>query len=112
VDPLQVAAGLKACAVKPIAHCVKCLRHLPILILLAGCSVEHGQVDFIHGPLFELSLGEYRALMFFSDSTVLRLGGSFYSLAVPFWILAAGIGCLAFAAWIFYRRGRHGKDVA
>jgi len=49
--------------------------------------------------------------MFFSDSTVLRIDGSYYIFAVPFWILAAGVGYLAFVAWIFYRRGRHGRDV-
>ena len=91
---------------------MRCFRYVATLILLTGCSVEHAQVDFIHAPLFELPLGEHRTLMLFSDCTVLHVGGSYYFLAVPFWILAMlVVGCLALAAWIIYKRGRHGKDV-
>ena len=89
------------------------VRYIPLMVLLTGCSVERGQVDFVHPPLFQLSLGDYRALIFFKDSTVLRMGGSYYTLTVPFWILPAlVVGCLALAAWIIYRRPRYGKDAA
>lgn len=81
------------------------------LILLSGCSVEHGQVDFVSAPLFQLRLGDYTSFLFFSDSTVLRMGGPYYTLLVPLWILIAlAVGCVAFfAVWIIYRR--HGKGV-
>jgi len=89
---------------------MKFVRCIPILLLLTGCSVEHGQVDFVHPPLFELRLGEYRALMFFSDSTVLRTGGTYYILSVPFWVLAAlVISGVALTTYIIYRRRRHGR---
>ena len=64
---------------------MRLVRYIPFLVLLTGCSVEHGQVDFVSPPLFQVPLGDYRALMFFSNSTVLRMGGGYYILSVPFW---------------------------
>jgi hypothetical protein len=88
------------------------LRCFPILLLLTGCSVERGHVDFVHPPLFELRLGEYRALMLFSDSTVFRTGGAYYTLSLPFWVLAGLIiGCVAVTTYIVYRKRRHGKVI-
>ena len=85
-------------------------RYIPLFLLLTGCSSETGQVDFVSPPLFELPLGNYRALMFFSDSTVLRMGGTYYIVSVPFWVLVAfAAGCIAL---IIYRMRRHEKHVA
>ena len=55
---------------------------IPLLVFLAGCSAQQGQVDFASPPVFKVPLGEYRALLFYSDSTVLRMGGSYYTLEV------------------------------
>jgi hypothetical protein len=91
---------------------MRCFWFIPILIWLTGCSVEHGHVDFVHPPLFQLSLGDYRALMFFRDSTVLRIGGAYYTLSVPFWVLTVLIlGCLALMAWFIYIKRRRANAV-
>jgi len=86
---------------------MRLVYHIPLLVFLAGCSAQQGQVDFASPPVFKVPFGEHRALMFYSDSTVLRMGGSYYTLAVPLWLLAAvAFACIAFLVWMFYRRKR------
>jgi heme A synthase len=89
------------------------LSHILPLVLLTGCSVQHGQVDFVSPPLFQLNFGQYRSLMVYNDSTVLRLGGAYYFLSVPLWLLATSVvGCIAIATCIVYiMRKRHEQKV-
>jgi len=83
------------------------LRWLPLPFFLSGCSVEHGQIDFVSPPLFQLNFGEYSSLIFFSDSTVLQTGGTYYFLSIPFWLLLLfSVSSIAFVAWITYRRAK------
>jgi hypothetical protein len=50
--------------------------------------------------------------MFFRDSTVLRIGGAYYTLSVPFWVLTVLIlGCLALMAWFIYIKRRRANAV-
>ena len=86
-------------------HCV------PLLVLLTGCSVRRGQIDFVFPPLLELPLGEYRAILVFRDSTVLKIGGTHYTLLIPAWaLLSLFLVFVSFVVWIIYRRQRHDKD--
>jgi hypothetical protein len=76
--------------------------------LLAGCSIEHGHLDFAAPPLLEVPLGGYSSLMVFGNSTVLRTkGGTWYTLSVPFYVLLpAAIGIPSLVWFIFRRRAR------
>ena len=76
-----------------------------LAILLAGCTrgpgsedwqmgsfiyCVHGQVDFVAPPTFEVNLGSYRSIMCFDRWTVLRMGGTYVGVELPYYVLLAG----------------------
>ena len=77
---------------------------LVLAFLLSGCtrgpgkrdwhlgpfiSAQHGQVDFA-SPSFEWSIGSTESVMLFDDSTVICMGGAYYTLGAPYYLLLAG----------------------
>jgi hypothetical protein len=56
----------------------------------------HGQVDFVAPPTFEIPFGSYRSIMFFDRSTVIRVGGTYISIELPYYVLLAGIVAIVF----------------
>ena len=86
------------------------MKRLPyslLFALIAGCSVEHGQVDFASPPLFQVDAGDYSSFIFFSDWTVLKIGSTYYFLSIPFWLLLVfSVGFIALLTWLIYRKMR------
>jgi hypothetical protein len=72
---------------------------LSIPALLAGCAVEHGTLDFPN-PLFDLHLGPVAL----PSSTVLRVGGTYLTLSLPFYIPLALLVAVVFIILLLLRR--------
>jgi hypothetical protein len=93
--------------VRPLGHAMRFGRFsfaLALAFLLAGCAsgpgpqdwhlgsfiyVLHGQVDFVSPPSFEWRFGAYNSVMFFDRSTLIRMGGTYCSIELPYYLKTA-----------------------
>jgi hypothetical protein len=98
-----------------------------LALLLSGCTrgpgsedwqvgsfiyCLHGQVDFVAPPAFEISLGSYRSTMCFDRLTVLRMGGTYLSIELPYYALLVGGVALVLVPMVvskFNKRGAREK---
>ena len=71
-------------------------------ILLAGCTVEKGAIDFPN-PLFQLRVGP-AALIAFRSSTVLQVGSAYFTLSLPFYFPLALVLALSVIVILLLRR--------
>ncbi|MCX6913630.1 MAG: hypothetical protein NT167_11380 [Verrucomicrobia bacterium] len=71
----------------------------------AGCSVQRGSVDFPN-PWFSGSLGPI-SLIAFHSSTVLQVGGTYFTLALPFYAPIIFCTMLVVVVWFVMKRRAH-----
>ncbi len=76
------------------------------LAVSGGCTVQRGQVDFPN-PLFDVHCGPV-ALIAFPSSTVLKLGGSYFTLWLPFYLPLILMAILLIVVWAATRGRSHG----
>jgi len=68
----------------------------------AGCTIQRGQLDFPK-PWFDVQCGTV-AVMAFRSSTVLQIGGTYFTLALPFYAPIIFAVILLTALWFEMRR--------
>lgn len=104
-------AGLFGSRIERPMIFLRVLQFVGLAMLLAGCTVMHGTVDFIAQPLFEIPLGEYSGIMCFENSTVVKIhGGTWCIVSLPFYAIAVFGITLSLLVWFPFRRRKHGKD--
>lgn len=92
-----------------------------LVVLLGGCTrgpssedwhvgsfiyCLHGHVDFVAPPTFEISLGSYKSVMCFDRLTVLRMGGTYVTIELPYYVPACCVALLLLAVAVRKLRKR------
>ena len=77
-----------------------------LVSLVTGCAVQHGVVDFPN-PLFDVHLGTFGVICF-PSFTVFRLGGTYFTLLLPFYVPLI-LSFVAGLALISLSRRRHAQ---
>jgi hypothetical protein len=85
-------------------RCTRCISFLAVLALVTGCTVQRGTLDFPN-PWFDLHVGPL-TFMAFQSSTVLRVGGTYFTLALPFYApILFAVMLLGVVRLVMKRRG-------
>jgi hypothetical protein len=75
---------------------------LAALALAAGCTMQHGSLDFPN-PWFDAHCGPV-AVIAFRSSTVFRVGSTYFTLALPFYAPIILAVVLFTTLWFLIRR--------
>jgi len=81
------------------------LLFLAAVALTAGCAMQHGNLDFPN-PWFDAHCGSV-AVIAFRSSTVLRVGSTYFTLALPFYVPIIFTVMLFTVLWFLIRRRAH-----
>jgi hypothetical protein len=90
------------------AHTMPYIRYtllLALSLLLAGCTVQRGHLDFPN-PIFDLHCGPITFIAL-PSSTVVWIGGTYFTLSLPFYVPLVLIVTLVTVLWFLLRRRGH-----